>query len=284
MSGIGSVRWSDPQLTWTEQASTRTIARVRPPGVSMVWVAGEHVAFERPRSQENWGDWELFLWDSTRRRGPVRLDESDGLVPAAPFLLVTATDRALAWLHPLRDGRREVRLHDLGTGKTTVVHVGHVGAPLIAGRLLMWPEAFAQDAPARLVAVDVETHQPVLLPPQLAELRDPQEMSSDGRTFAWASADRTRLMAWRQGWPEPRLVAGSTEGNAITWPKVSGDTVSWVADRTYTADLRSGSYVAMTKAWGGAGTWGPYLHIGVSKGVGRSFHLATAALPPLPRC
>lgn len=132
-------------------------------------------------------------------------------------------------------------------------------------------------------SVDLETLQPISLPAQIADVRDPQEMSSDGRTFAWASGDRSRLMAWRQGWPAPRVVVAA-QCSPITWPKVSGDTVAWVADRTYTADLRSGSFAPMTRQWGSAEVWGPYLHIGVSKGAGSSYHLATAALPPLSGC
>ncbi|WP_460628472.1 hypothetical protein [Intrasporangium mesophilum] len=247
-------------------------------------MVGHHIAYNNARSEQNWGDWELFLWDSTQRRKPVRLDESDGEVPNAPFLLVTADDTNLAWLHPLKDGSREVRLHDVMTGRTRVVHVGHEGAPLIAGHLLIWPEAFAPDTPARLVAVDLHTLKPAALPGPLSGLRDPQEMSTDGRTYAWTTKDGTRLMVWRQGWAAARIVVERPKENPVSWPKVSGDTVSWVDDRTYTADLRAGSYVPMTRQWGGAEVWGRYLHIGVPNGAGLSFHLDTSKLPPLPRC
>ncbi|MGW5242022.1 hypothetical protein ACWEOW_24085 [Monashia sp. NPDC004114] len=255
-----------------------------PDGLAMAWPVGHDVAYENLRSDQNWGDWELFLWDSTKRRRPVKLDESDGEVPNAPFLLVTTDDSRLAWLHPLKDGRREVRLHDATTGKTRVAHVGHEGAPFFAGDLLVWPEAFAPDAPTQLVAVDRTTLKPAALPKPLAELRDPQEMSTDGRTYAWATKDRTRLMAWRAGWPAPRLIRHIGVGDPVTWPKVSGDTVSWVEDRTYTADLRSGSYAPMTKQAGGAEVWGTFLQIGLPKGAGASFHLDTSKLPPLPTC
>lgn len=284
MSATGAVRWVKPELEWFGRGSAIRIARIPAPGLGNAWLAGHHVAFERLRSEQAWGDWELLLWDSTTRKEPLTLDESDGKAPNAPFLLVSANDQALAWLHPLKDGRRQVRLHDVRTGRTEIVHVGHVGTPLIAGDLLMWPEASAPNTPPKLAAVDMKSRRPVQLPPQLADLLDPQEMSSDGRTFAWASADRSQLMAWQRGWPKARVIAKAAEGSPITWPKVTGDTVSWVADRTYTADIRSSSYVPMTKAWGGAETWGPYLHIGVPEGSGSSFHMSAATLPPLPPC
>lgn len=285
MSTTGSVRWAAPELSWVAPGSRTHIATVPAPGLGSAWLVGHHVAYQRLRSDENWGDWELYLWDSTKRGRPVKLDDSDGQIRNAPFLLVAASDDALVWLHPLEDGRREVRLHQVATGRTTIVHVGHVGTPLVAGDLLLWPEAFAIDASPRLVAVDLRTLKSVRLPGPLAELRDPQEMSSDGRTFAWASADRRRLMVWQRGWPAARVVTETEEGNQITWPKVSGDTVSWVADRTYTADLRSGSFTPMTKQWGAAESWGDrFLHIGVPAGAGDSFHLDTSTLPPLPSC
>jgi len=283
MTRTGSVRWSAPQLFWTADGVRKPIANLPGPGLGGAWLVDHYVAYQHGRSEENWGDWELYLWDSVTGARPRKLDESDGQVPNAPFLLVSTGDRALVWLHPLKDGRREVRLHDVTTGKTQVVHAGHVGAPLIAGKALMWPEALAPDAAPRLQAVDLETLKPISLPAQIADVQDPQEMSSDGRTFAWASDDRSRLMAWRQGWAAPRVVVAA-QGSPITWPRVSGDTVTWVADRTFTADLRSGSFAPMTRQWGSAEVWGPYLHIGVSKGSGSSYHLATAALPPLSGC
>ena len=285
MSTTGSVRWATPELSWVAPGSRTHIANVPAPGLGSAWLVGHHVAYQRLRSDENWGDWELYLWDSTRQGRPVKLDESDGQVPNAPFLLVATSGDALVWLHPLKDGRREVRLHQVAAGRTTVVHVGHVGTPLVAGDLLMWPEAFAIDTSPRLVAVDLRTLEPAPLPGPLAELRDPQEMSSDGGTFAWASADRRRLLVWQRGWPAARVVTETEEGNPVTWPKVSGDTVSWVADRTYTADLRSGSFAPMTKQWGAAEAWGDrFLHIGVPAGSGDGFHLDTSTLPPLPGC
>ncbi len=282
----GLVQWAEPELSWAASDGSRSrIARLPAPGgLGMAWMVGDHVAFENARSEQNWGDWELFLWDSTKQARPVRLDESDGNVPNAPFLLVANNDTQLAWLHPLKDGRREVRVHDVTTGKTRVVHVGHEGAPFIAGRLLVWPEAFAPDTPTKLVAVDLVTLKPAVLPQPLAELRDPQEMSTDGHTYAWATMDRRKLMVWRPGWPAVRVIVEQTEGDPVTWPKVSGDTVSWVAERTYTADLRSGSYAPMTKQAGAAEVWGRFLRIGVSKAAGKSFYLDTSRLPPLPRC
>ena len=87
-----------------------------------------------------------------------------------------------------------------------------------------------------------------------------------------------------QGWPAARVIAENADGNPVTWPKVSGDTVSWVGERTYTADLRSGSYAPMTKRAGSAEVWGRFLRIGLPKGAGASYHIDTSKLPPLPRC
>jgi hypothetical protein len=232
----------------------------------------------------NGDDWELFLWDSTRRHEPVTLDESDGDVATAAAQLAAADDTHLAWVHSLEGGRGELRLHDLTAGHTRVVHVGRVGAPLIAGRLLLWPEASAPGAPARLLAMDLRRLRPAALPQLLTALRDPQEMSSDGRTYAWTTKDHTRLMVWRQGWQAARVIVENHQGTPVHAPKVSGDTVSWSDERTWTADLRSGSYAPMTQEWGGAEVWGKVLHIGIPKVAGSGFHLDTSKLPPLPTC
>ncbi len=282
-SSHGVVQWDKPELRWVAtRGASAQIANV--PHLGMARMVGDHVAYYGARSEQNWGDWELFLWNSATPGKPIKLDASDGNAPNAPFLLVAGDAAHLAWLHPLKDGRSEVRLYDVTNQKTRVAHIGHEGAPFIAGDLLVWPEAFAPDTPTRLVAVDLKTLKPAALPGPLAELRDPQEMSADGRTFAWATKDRTKLMAWREGWAASRVIVENPEGNPVTWPKVSGETVSWVDERTYTADLRSGSYAPMTKQYGGAETWGGLLHIGLPKSAGTSYHLDTSKLPPLPTC
>ncbi len=286
LTARGHVRWTGLELTWVARDGLESqIATLpEPGGLGTVTIVGDHVAFYRQRSDHNGDDWELFLWDSTKRRTPVKLDEADTQVPSKVAQLATTDDTHLAWLHPLADGRSEVRLHDLTTDRTRVVRVGREEAPLISGHLLLWLEAATPGAPARLLAADLRTLKRAALPKTLAELRDPQEMTADGRTYAWTTKDHTRLMVWRQGWPSPKVIVENTDGDPVTGPRVSGETVSWSAGRTYTADLRSSSYTPMTSQWGGAKVWGTFLHIGIPKVAGSGFLLDTSKLPPLPEC
>ena len=165
---------------------------------------------------------------------------------------------------------------------------------LSAQRTLIWVEKDGGTGRILALPMEKQTYAPQLLRTAFEIGRchadaspvastSPANVAYPDRWIAWIN--RRRLLAWQRGWPAARVVTETEEGTPVTWPKVSGDTVSWVADRTYTADLRSGSFAPMTKQWGAAEAWGDrFLHIGVPAGSGDGFHLDTSTLPPLPGC
>jgi hypothetical protein len=193
------------------------------------------------------------------------------------------------WLHPRADGTRDIHLYDLAASRDSVVHSGHVDTPHLAGGLLVWPEAFAANAPTRLVAVSVATRAAAALPAPLDTVRGPEELATDGTTWVWNGPDIQGVYAWRAGWPQPVTVEAA--GGHEEWFHIAGDLVTWTDDRaTYAADLRSHSATTIAPWYGGSVGRGTALSVGYpadrdgKSGAQVNYVVSTSALPALPGC
>ncbi|PWK89236.1 hypothetical protein C8D88_102507 [Lentzea atacamensis] len=193
-----------------------------------------------------------YAWDSRNDGAPVRIGGSGAVVH----------NGKAAWADS-----KGVHLYDLAKKKDRIVGQGE--EPLFLGDAVMW----LQDGKFRAE---------MALPEQLRDARPSGSAASDGRTVVWAQGDA--LHGWREGWTEPRELAGirtapKTEG--ILFPRVSGDFVSWQSESSYVTDIRSGATMHTTD-----GAYWLEVHGGALTQQGwRGVAAAPlSSLSPLPRC
>ncbi len=193
-----------------------------------------------------------YAWDSRNDGAPVRIG-SDGAV--------VHSGRA-AWTDS-----KGVHVYDLAKKKDRIVGQGR--EPVFLNGAVVW----SQDGGFRAEAA---------LPEQLRNAKPSGGVASDGRTVVWVEDDS--LFGWRDGWTEPRELAGikgvpRTEG--IVFPRVSGDFVSWQSESSYVTDIRSGATMHTSD-----GAYWLEVHGGAltQQGWRRAAATPLATLSPLPRC
>ncbi|MFI6096705.1 hypothetical protein ACIA8G_14175 [Lentzea sp. NPDC051213] len=150
-----------------------------------------------------------YAWDSRNDGAPVRIGDSGAVVH----------NGKAAW-----SDAKGVHLYDLVKKKDRIVGQGK--EPAFLGDTVMW----LQDGKFRAE---------VALPEPLRNAK-PDSVASDGRTVVWTQADA--LHGWREGWTEPRELAGiknPPKAEGIVFPRVSGDFVSWQSESSYVTDIRS---------------------------------------------
>jgi hypothetical protein len=194
-SGIGSLDLASGRMT--------KIATWDTPVSGMGWMAVElpWVVWEQGNSQTNVSDWSVLAWNKdtgvTTTIATSRLADGSSLFGQPPL---PAIRHGLAlWAQPLpkRSDYNEAEIHirDLGRGTDTVMATGRVGAPVFAGRDLIWAR---RDAAGNysFQAADADTLGPVDLP---ARLRDPGPIAyvaGSPRYLAWSSDDALGATVW----------------------------------------------------------------------------------------
>src|SRR5437764_223820 len=136
--GIGSLDLATGRMTrvvtWSSQVS------------GMGWMAVElpWVVWEQGNSQANLSDWSVLAWNKdTGARSTIatsRLPDSTFLFGQPPY--PSLRNGVVTWAQPLpRRGdvnESEIHARSLGTGRDAVLASGRVGAPVFAGRYLIW--------------------------------------------------------------------------------------------------------------------------------------------------
>jgi hypothetical protein len=159
------------------------------------------VVWEQGNSQTNVADWSVFAWNKdtgvTTTIATSRLPDGSFLFGQPPL---PAIRRGLAlWAQPLPKrseyNEAEIHIRDLGRGTDTVVATGRVGAPVFAGRDLIWAE---RDAGGNysFQSADADTLGRADLP---ARLRDPGPIAyvaGSPRYLAWSSDDSLGVTVW----------------------------------------------------------------------------------------
>jgi hypothetical protein len=262
-------------------------------GYGVMAFDGRWLVFMADRTQELTGAWDLYAWDSKGTAAPHVIASDPGTAPNSPVEWPRVSNGKATWVQSQADGTQQVHLYDLATGKDKVVHSGHIGASLFAGDLLVWTEAVKADAPVTLAAVSVATGAPAQLPAPLAQAQTaPATITSDGKTWAWTSADYQTLYAWRTGSPAAVTVRTDDQGDTMDTVGASGDIVTWTSSQaTYAANLKTGSFTQVTKEFGSALTNGDAVAIYYPQGDLKSPDLAysayvvkTSDLAGLPKC
>ncbi|RDI32871.1 hypothetical protein [Lentzea flaviverrucosa] len=212
---------------------------------------GRWVTFSTTPHPENHAT-TTYAWDSRNDGAPVRIGSNGAVVH----------NGKAAW-----SDSSGVHLYDLAKKKDRVVGPGTL--PAFLGDAVIW----LQDGKFRAEGA---------LPEQLKNAEPGGSVVSDGRTVVWTRGEK--LIGWREGWTEPRELAGvrsapSTEG--ILFPRVSGDFVSWQSESSYVTDIRSGATVHTTEG-------GYWLEVHGGALTQQGWRVAATAplakLSPLSRC
>ncbi|MDX8048416.1 hypothetical protein SK571_03385 [Lentzea sp. BCCO 10_0798] len=212
---------------------------------------GRWVTFSTTPNPENHAT-TTYAWDSRNDGAPVRIGSNGAVVH----------NGKAAW-----SDSSGVHLYDLAKKKDRVVGPGKL--PAFLGDAVIW----LQDGKFRAEGA---------LPEQLKNAEPGGSVVSDGRTVVWTRDEK--LIGWREGWAEPRELAGirsapKTEG--IVFPRVSGDFVSWQSESSYVTDIRSGATVHTTEG-------GYWLEVHGGALTQQGWRVAAAAplekLSPLSRC
>jgi hypothetical protein len=193
-----------------------------------------------------------YAWDSRDDGAPVPIGGSGAVVHNGKAAWADASG---------------VHVFDLARKKDRIVGPGE--KPVFLGDSVIW----LRDGRFRAEGA---------LPEQLENAEPGGAVASDGRTVVWTRGEK--LMGWRDGWPQPRELAGirsvpRTEG--IVFPRVSGDFVSWQSESSYVTDVRSGATTHTTEG-------GYWLEVHGGALTRQGWRVAGAAplskLSPLSRC
>lgn len=244
-------------------------------------------------------DWAVYAWDSVTATAPRQIANNRRAVKS-PWIQPTVHAGKAAWIEGVDGLQARVHLFDLASHTDRVVHTGAATGVFFLGSWLVWREGY-DNAPAPLRAIDMNTGSPAALPAALAAARSARYANGSGSTVVWDTADSTtagaaqpagtsRLMAWRNGWRQPRqlITARPERGETVEWPYTSGDFVSFGNGKAfYVADLRTGAYTQVTPAFGGIRTFGNIMVIGfysTEKSTSTTAIVRASQLPALPGC
>jgi hypothetical protein len=194
-SGIGSLDLGTGRMT--------RIATWDTPISGMGWMAVElpWVVWEQGNSQANLSDWSVLAWNKDTG---VTSTIATSLLPDGSFLFgqppLPALRHGLAvWAQPLpkRSDYNEAEIHvrDLARATDTILASGRVGAPVFAGRNLIWAQRDSVGGYS-FQAADADTLRPTDLP---ARLRDPGPIvyvAGSSRYLAWSGDDSLGATVW----------------------------------------------------------------------------------------
>jgi hypothetical protein len=250
---------------------------------------GRWLVYVVQTSPDNSAQWKIYAWDSTAGGTPQLIANSAGKdIPAGPFVVPQVSGGKATWVFPLADGRREVHLYDLATGRDKIVAVAHVYRSAFVGDLLVWEESDAPGAETVLKAVHADTARPTALPPVVAAIRQTGEIVGDGTTWAWLAPDYSGVYEWKPGWSHSATVVSGR--SSVQYLSLSGSILTFRDDRaTYAADLASHSLTQITPQYGVSMANGPWLEVGYPPSGDKhaqtsEYQLDTTTLPALPNC
>jgi len=193
--GIGSLDLATGRMTrvvtWSSQVS------------GMGWMAVElpWVVWEQGNSQANLSDWSVLAWNKdTGARSTIatsRLPDSTFLFGQPPY--PSLRNGVVTWAQPLpRRGdvnESEIHARSLGTGRDAVLASGRVGAPVFAGRYLIWAHREA-DSRYSFQAVDAESLAPIDLPDRLRDPGPIVYVAGSAQFLAWSGEGSQTVTVW----------------------------------------------------------------------------------------
>jgi hypothetical protein len=233
------------------------------------------------------------LWTLMARN----LDTGEQLTVATPSAALGGPPTSLvvdaarvAWRQPTTTDPQtpaaEVRVYDLAARRQTVLDSGGVGAPVLAGRYLVWSRSGAG-----LQAVDAATLQPASLPGRVRGQAPGTAIAGSPTELVW-STDEQHATAWRVDRDQLATYAIGDNRNRLQFLTVAGHFLIWFTGVQFAvldldtgggydvplpgAVLGSEAAIVLTTSPGGS-----------PKGPGQSTSvsvLPTASAPAIPAC
>ncbi len=253
---------------------------------------GRYLAYSEMRSTSNFDQWILWLWDSKAGGAPREIGhnavDAKGIAPGGPYNFPILTDGRVIWAQANVNGTNDVRAYTIATGKVAVVRHGHPGTPQLLNGQIVWGESSAPGALTVLTAISPTTLAPVALPSILTGVRGPAFLASGSGTIVWVDNGLHDLYVWKQGWAQPWHALHTGDDQALQWPHVAGNIVTWDnGTAMFGLDLRTARYVQLTPIAGTTDAWGTSLMVGGAPATKEghppldSTIVNSAALPPL---
>jgi hypothetical protein len=193
--GIGSLDLVTGRMTrivtWNAQVSGMGWM-----GVELPWLV-----WEQGNSQANLSDWSVLAWNkNTGARSTIATSRlADGTFLFGQPPIPSLRNGIVTWAQPLprRGDVNESEIHalDLSSGRDVILATGRVGAPVFAGRYLIWGRR-ETDGKYSFQAVDAKSFAPVDLP---EGLRDPGPIvyvAGSGQFLAWSGDGSQSVTVW----------------------------------------------------------------------------------------
>ncbi|GAA3862408.1 hypothetical protein GCM10022243_31070 [Saccharothrix violaceirubra] len=188
--------------------------------------------------------WTAHAWDSESTAEPFLVaDNREG--HGGPWFFSHAHKGKAAWVQGTGEAvePHAVHLYDLATRTDRIIDLGPVDGPLFFGDLLLWRRLDLKSDTGRFKAVTLDGRD-AGLPDALNQAQPDWYAAADDRTVVWVTKDPRTLYAWRADWPGVREIARIEPGvqmPGMSFPKVSGDLVTWTSRTSFVTDLRTGA-------------------------------------------
>jgi hypothetical protein len=191
------------------------------------------------------------------------------------------------------NGRAEIHLVDLATGRDRIIRRGHPGGPFfVSGPRVIWPESMKLNAQTVMRAADVRTGRIVATPSALRHLRGGSWSASNGKSLMYAT-DGQKSLWWSPSLDVlPRRVYTTRHYQLVSVPLAeawSRYTSFSVPHKTFVVDTVAGRYVRIYP--GGWAIVGPKALVLLTPSKKKANHAITdiffvplKSLPPVPPC
>ena len=253
------------------------------------------VWFEYHSLEDDLRDFRVWSWDS--RSGRVRRIGRANRTPDGGFWLSTWKSPVVhegyaAWEEGV-DGRGEIHVFNLASGRGRVVRRGQVAAPLILdGPTVIWPESMKPRALTVMRAIDARTGHAIAVPKALKNVRGALWPASNGSSLMYATNGQ-RTLWWSPSLgvtPKRVFTGGPAEVLDIPFAEISGRyTMFGVPYKTFVVDTVAGRYVRIAR--GGWAITGPKALVLLAPSEKKANHVITdiyyvplKSLPPVPPC
>lgn len=280
-------------LVADQDGNRRKIFAVPDPQISQLGTVrfdGRWVVFEHLLGFDIDATWELYVWDSAKPKSePQRIARRAKGSPSVGFFRFDVDEGHVTWMQPRTFEQRDIHLYDLEAAKDRVIKKKMIFGPMLSDDVLIWQEQGADEV-VRLTGLELGTEQKAEIPEQVQAAGGSFDIVTDGTTWAWNSADFTKLYAWRDGWKTSATVRDDGQGNHFQYLALSGDLLTYTDDHaTFAADLERHSYSPLTKSYGGAVATGDTIAVNSpadkGQGAGQTASVVDSAqLSRLPDC
>jgi hypothetical protein len=234
-------------VTFPPDASGLSSLAVDPPWVA--WTQGD--------SKYNLGAWTIYARNldsgESVKLATSRLDDGSYVFGQVP--LVAVRKGVVGWAQPTSktgpNPQAEVRLYDLVEHKQTVIDSGRVSSPVFAGHDIVWAR-IGDDLKPAFRALDVETRQPVQLPPQLQDQPAIVYLAGSPRYLAWTTSNQ-EVRVWQVDTSDVAAYSIQDNKNPLQFLTLAGHYLLWYTGYPYAVlDLNTGGAFDVSGAVAGS--------------------------------